>query len=384
MRDESLTHKDLSAMTGVSETTIKSYRKKFSGFIPVHSRGKPLRFAPEAAQVCKRIRQCFERDLSVNEILLLLKAEFPHLRQSESSVKKTDELTDQSAVPAIGTPPNTAQYEAALRQQHEALNKLIDKCSTLAEAQKETNFRLLKIQESFTDFLSLFLAREDLLGRGLENLSTQLAGHLQHSESGLQTLAQDIIHGLEALREALPLHPEHKSVLVRNSYGDTTRYVFQSRSPSAGAEAGESRTDSEPDAEMKNAQAAKEHLELPPDELLSAPLVVRSEAGEYLGIAGRSEGAFCLNDFIALLQKTYPAPQHFSLEWQKQQTGWSLTAEQAQAIRPIRYALYVESSTTPKGNAVAVLLRLDRNGREQPGPHLYTFIRRMRAMAAAS
>ena len=283
MRDESLTHKNLSALTGVSETTIKSYRKKFPGFFPLHSRGKPLRFASETAEVCKRIRQCFERDLSVEEIRSVLEKEFSHLRQGEPAAAEPEQNIFPEAS-GVRTEGDSGHLVQALHQQHQAFDTLIDKCSLLAEAQSETNTRLLKLQESFADFLSLFLAREDLIGRGLETLHKQLANHLEHSESGLHTLAQEIIQGLDALRAAMPLPPEQKSVLVRNSYGDTTRYFFQSGT--ASSETVASRTTVSP-----TAPESGEHLQ-PPQGLLRAPLVVRSETGEYLGIAGRSEGAF--------------------------------------------------------------------------------------------
>ena len=55
---DTYTHKDLANLCSVSETTIKSYRRKFPGFIPVLTRGKPIRFKKDAGDVCLKIRDC--------------------------------------------------------------------------------------------------------------------------------------------------------------------------------------------------------------------------------------------------------------------------------------------------------------------------------------
>ena len=73
---DTYTHKDLAKLCGVSETTIKSYRRKFPGFIPVLTRGKPIRFKNEAAEVCLKIRDCFDKGMSVNDTHKVLKENF--------------------------------------------------------------------------------------------------------------------------------------------------------------------------------------------------------------------------------------------------------------------------------------------------------------------
>ena len=95
MGDGTLTHKDLAARLVVSETTIKSYRRKFPEFIPVHSRGKPLHFPPEALKVCLFIRACFQRDLSVEETRSRLAANFPILHVVESDALSADSPSHQ-------------------------------------------------------------------------------------------------------------------------------------------------------------------------------------------------------------------------------------------------------------------------------------------------
>ena len=72
MSEATLTHKDLADLLKVSETTVKSYRRKFPGCIPVASQGKPIRFPAVAAEVALRIRDLFELGMSVEEVRLRL------------------------------------------------------------------------------------------------------------------------------------------------------------------------------------------------------------------------------------------------------------------------------------------------------------------------
>lgn len=79
MSDDSLTHADLSRLLGVSVTTLKSYRRKFPGFIEPQNAGKPLRFPSTAVQVCAAIRDGFGQGLSAREIQAQLTSLFPSL-----------------------------------------------------------------------------------------------------------------------------------------------------------------------------------------------------------------------------------------------------------------------------------------------------------------
>lgn len=92
------THRDLAGHLGVSVTTIKSYRSKFPGaFVPV-SRGKPLRFDPKSLEVCRAIRDAFQRGFSIDEIKILLKKLVP-------GIENDRRLSDGDDIPPAGSPP---------------------------------------------------------------------------------------------------------------------------------------------------------------------------------------------------------------------------------------------------------------------------------------
>ena len=125
MDESTLTYKILSQRTGVSETTIKSYRRKFPEFFPVHSRGKPIRFKAVAGETCARIRECFGRDMSVQDIREDLSRKFPELAAKEASGGR---LPARESAPASG-PGQKAVLEALRRLEKEqsGINRKLDK-----------------------------------------------------------------------------------------------------------------------------------------------------------------------------------------------------------------------------------------------------------------
>ncbi len=322
MGDDSVTHKDLARHVGVSETTIKSYRRKFPEFFPVRSSGKPIRFEPQALEICGHIRRCFSRDLSVEETRRHLAGHFPSLRPQRASH------------PSKSTTPEPD------REVRDTLERLAAALESFSRAQTEANAKLDGLREVMADFLSLHLAREDVFAQGMEEIkrawSRQLRQVREHSDAG----------GV-------------RRVTVRNAYGHGNDYVIE-RGPEPYA-AGDAET--------------------PPESMLKLPLVVLSAAGDYLGVAGKSAGNFSIEDFRALHAKAYPPPRHLAEIWTRHHKGWLLELEQQEVIRPNIYSLLVDAVQTPKGNDVALLRSFTIGGRELPGANLYTFIKQMQAQA---
>ncbi len=333
MATTTLTHKDLAERIGVSETTIKSYRRKFPEFFPVHSRGKPIRFKPEAEDVCREIRQCFGQDLSVAETRVRLSARFKVLGAKES----LDPARNKPGVPGMAAATqDSPELLAAVVGLRQGLDRF-------ADLQLKANERLDTLQELVADFLTLHVSREDTFSRGLEELRTLWSGQLE-------ALQRNVSSG--------PRQSPAKRVKVTNAYGGSSEYVLESQG--------------------KESEALHQEAPAPPDDLLGLPLVVQSGPQEFFGVAGKSAGHFSLNDFTELLARTHHGGQAFTLSWDKQDQGWQLLARQEQAIRPEDFTLLVQQATTPRGNQVAVLKHYMVKGEEAPPPNLYGYIKQLK------
>lgn len=371
--DETLTHKDLALALGVSETTIKSYRRKFPRFFPLHSQGKPLRFKPQALEVCRHIRQGFGNDLSVEEIRRSLSNKFQELDQQNVASKPVD----------IEPSQRTLQQNSSLNSGVEVLSQRFD---ALLQAQQHANSRLDALQELLADFLSLHLSREDAFSQGLQELKRTWSRHFERfSEMAAARTAEIPVKPSPVQRSNGP-----KRVLVRNIYGQSNEYLVQARdenaSPPEGAATADSFAENLPGAAEKHSPSRQGTLSSPPYKLLEMPLVVRTGGGEYLGVAGKSEGAFSLHDLLALVARAYLPPMHFSHDWRAVSDAdgrWRLQLEQEDAIRPRLYALEIEAAKTPRGNDVALLMRFEVQGNEMPPPNIYAFIKQMKQQQAA-
>ena len=344
-KDRTLTHRDLAVLLGVSETTIKSYRRKFPEFFPVHSRGKPLRFREEAGAVCRLIRQCFQEDLSVAETRARLAAEFKVLPARE----RLDPAANRS--PAARGLDSAAGVAPAA----EGLRPVLDR---LVELQAKANERLDTLQELLADFLTLHVSREDSFSHGLDELRQAWT---------TQTATLERLFGAVGAASG-----QERRILVRNAYGVTSEYVFRAEGQDLHNRNHEQAPVSAPGVPPLEEEAA------PPEELLTLPLVVSAGQGEYLGVAGRSAGPFSLADLLGLMDLKYPAPHDFSVTWKRTPEGWQVWAEQAGVIRPRRMCLLVQRTRTPRGNLVAVLAGMEENGVDQPPANLFGFIKKMK------
>lgn len=121
MKEKTYTHKELANLLDVSETTIKSYRKKFPNCLPIINTGKPIRFSHEALKVCERIRDLFQEGMAIIEVHSRLAEEFPWIDPpSKKNISQTSQTTD------ISIPINAIAQGVMtlLQQQKEILRKL--------------------------------------------------------------------------------------------------------------------------------------------------------------------------------------------------------------------------------------------------------------------
>ena len=226
MSQDLLTHADLAQAAGVSVTSIKSYRSKFPGFIPVASWTKPLRFAPGALPVCLRIRELFNQGQSVAQVRRVLAAEFPEAEQERPE--------EAAAGPAFAAGISDENFQEFFK----AAGKMMQGMAALATAQARAEQRLSRLE------------------RALEANVLAL--------SDLAAALQD-----QAKRDAKP----RKVVAVRGAEGTST-YTLEERA-------------AEP-AEEPIADVAPKTGETGPGEaFLGLPVAIVTERGEYLGVHGR-------------------------------------------------------------------------------------------------
>ncbi|WP_449241850.1 DNA-binding protein [Desulfovibrio sp.] len=225
MDERTLTHADLAQGAGVSVTSIKSYRAKFPGFIPVASWTKPIRFRPEALPVCVRIRALFAEGRSVAQVRAALAQEFP-----ENAAEKP--------VEEVRNPFAAGVSERSFQEFFQAAGKMMQGMAALATAQARADQRLTRLERALEDLASV-------QAQGAEAM-TRLAAEIGEWSAGA----------------ARP----RKVVAVRGTEGRTETYAFEERAEPA----------------PKPAPS-----DLPPEPLLGLPVAIRTERGEFLGVPGR-------------------------------------------------------------------------------------------------
>jgi DNA-binding transcriptional MerR regulator len=341
MSETTLTHKDLAERLGVSETTVKSYRRKFPGCFPVASRGKPIRFTPAAGDVAGRIRELFALGMSVEEVRLRLAQEFPWMGE-ESAGPATPALRREKAVLAPEITQgvsNMARSMVAIAQQQKTLLARVQGIEAmLAELGLRGAVDAGALRQSANEAVQ---KRDALMEERLDRLDAAC----RTLSGSLSSLARDIGY-----------------LLARQNSGEAPEEA-------PGAKVFPLRPETDPSpfpAESPPSQEAR--TEEPPRSFLALPLVARTAQGQYVSAGGRGRGRFCLNDLKAMLAYGFTPPHHFLLKWEPQGQGWWLSLEQAAPADspreepPRLYRLRLMELSTQQGNAVAEILELQKGG----------------------
>lgn len=407
MTEGNLTHRDLARLLGVSETTVKSYRRKFPDCIPVASQGKPIRFTAEAAAVSLRIRDLFEMGMSVEEVRARLAAEFAWITPEAPARDDRDEAESaEPAEPAAPAQParvelpqdftlavsNLAKSMVGLTQQQNAILKRVQHIETLVTAQAPASgdggvpgatgptgptgtlgTTTLQGRPAWLDEAQALAARFEALLGAVAGSGGDDAGQIAPLAAPRATSAAPA-----SSTSAAPALSESPAPATPGA--ETTGADAESSSPSAssggrvvpfpgGMTAPPSSVPEAPDAAFPAPQD-------PPRHLLALPLVVQSPQGEFLGVAGRARGRFCINDLKAMLAFAFQPPDNYVLRSEPtEEGGWWLTLEQPQAETPYDVVLLVDESVTPRGNQVAVVRRYVANGVESHPTEIYGFLR---------
>jgi hypothetical protein len=417
MSEKTLTHRDLGRMLGVSETTIKSYRRKFPDCIPVANDGKPIRFTHEAGKVCLRIRELFSRGMSVPEVRTRLEKEFSWIEPLPEMPQEQEPEVAPAVIPAgpveVELPDD---YTQALSNLAKSMVNLTMKQDAIARRMESIDARLQKLDPQgaadagMAPAMEAWLERATALLQRLEGLAAPVASSagvspLSESAGGSAEEAEqtggEAAHAAPAKEQAV----SGKVIRIRNAYGDVNEYTVETSAiPARPTE--EASTDAEQpenaepqytdqdveggfifDSDEAPEEAPDESPEEAPEEapvmqephraLLTMPLVIQSPDGEFLGVAGRTRGRFSINDLKAMLMTHFEGSERFSVQWQYTDNGWLMLLEQKDLSDPYSLAVLVDETTTPRGNNVALIEHLTINGKDENPVEMYNFINRI-------
>lgn len=315
------THKDLADKLQVSETTIKSYRRKFPHCIPVLHHGKPIRFTEEALAVCTRIRDNFSLGMSVEEVHTRLRGEFPWMPELEGKkeVKASSETPPQEISQGMS---NMAKSMVSMMQQQ----KLIAKRMQTIEAQLE---ELGLEGYTFGDAI----AAKKVVN---EEKDASFTERLNQLDSITGTLGETVTILSEKLNTLL--------AAKQGITGQVESKVIQF--PGSNTYTGSRNTET--------------HVE-PSREFLTYPLVVRTNEGKYISAASRGRGRLSVNDLKAMLVYGYSAPNHFTMFWEQMTDGWQLTLTQPEVEEANTYILQLVELVTQSGTRVLEIIQLFDN-----------------------
>ncbi len=397
MSQKTLTHKNLAELLGVSETTVKSYRRKFPGCIPVASKGKPIRFPENAAAVALRIRDMFELGMSVEEVRTRLAGEFSWItpespRASAKTARSAAEPGEASPELSIGV-SNMAKSMVSMSQQQKAILERMQGVETMLEE--------LGIKGKHVDVDSLRRKAKEAAREREERLE----GRLDRLDTATKDLADTVASLAEQLSRFLGQRAKVRTEWQKNGKVQMTLEGSREENahkpevpgsqpevvpPQAPAAEGHGPAESPAPQEASSAPERsparvillrssegkgfsgstavfRENREgesappaEPPRQFLTLPLGIRTSQGEHVNPRGRGRGPFALNDLKAMLIYGHTPPNHFTLRWEPYGQGWWLTLEQESQNRV--FSLMLMEVISQRGETVVEILQLKKNG----------------------
>lgn len=383
MTEGNLTHRDLARMLGVSETTVKSYRRKFPDCIPVASQGKPIRFTAEAAAVALRIRDLFEMGMSVEEVRARLVADFAWI----PAPAPADTDAAGTAVPApparVELPQDftlavstLAKSMVGLTQQQGVILKRMQHIEGMIDALSHAGGKAMGTVDAaggadvadrpaWLDEAQALAARFEALLRAVPASAGQTSAETPPGQPAPHATLSDVAGRTAASApggapDAGPIPPHSAPAAAPEGRGALFPGGLTAPTPDRA---------NAPEPTLPASQD-------PPRHLLALPLVVQSPQGEFLGVAGKTRGRFCINDLKAMLAFAFQPPDHYALRSRPAgDDGWWLVLEQPQAAEPCAVMLLVGASVTPRGNQVAVVRRYAVNGVESHPTDICGFLK---------
>lgn len=394
MSEKTYTHKDLATLLGVSETTVKSYRRKFPGCIPVANHGKPIRFNENAAKVSLRIRDLFETGMSVEEVRARLAKEFDWIspeNPEDASLASAPASRRVSRVSSKGQAigpelsigvSNMAKSMVGMTQQQKSIMTTMENIEAMLAGLG------LKGNEDFTDLknknTAAIKAREEAIDERfsrVENSINNLALSVQDMARALAAIAlgQNAQPAASAPAVSVPVAPAPApGQEVRTDTGEhaVPPAAYAPKAKEDGKAAGPKKTailrfnpspqasetipqgngeknDTATTGENAQTPEAPAHPE-PSRDFYALPMVVRTQEGRYISAGGRGRGRFSITDLKALLSNSPDTPGRFLMRWEAHGQGWWLLLEQEGGERKIKLLL-MELPTQKSGNVAEIL-----------------------------
>ncbi|WP_319582706.1 MerR family transcriptional regulator [uncultured Pseudodesulfovibrio sp.] len=336
---DTYTHKDLAGLCGVSETTIKSYRRKFPGFIPVLTRGKPIRFKPEAGEVCLKIRDCFAKGLSVNETHKVLKEHF----KEEPSSRQRRTSSAAAAAPVESVAASAGVSAEYLEKFFATAGQMMQGMAGLATAQAKAEQRLRKVESALERLLEVEAENKTLYARLLDRPTAEPV-HAPTEPEPVEPAPQPEPEP-QPEQKPEPRMRARRIVNVRGPEGEVASYSLERDTPQS---------------EVR-----------PSDDFLNTPIVIHNDQGEFLGVPGKLP----LAGFVSILINE---AEEINARWDRQGEAWVFVMV---APDGNTHSLRFISTTTPRGNLVVLLERLDINDQPTSSQFLQEFFRQVKDKA---
>ena len=381
--EKTYTHKGMSDILGVSETTVKSYRRKFPGCIPVVSRGKPIRFNESALLVATRIRDHFATGMSVEEVRLRLCAEFSWIGPEEEKSGQRPELPEKHAPELSQGMSNVAKSMVTLIQQQKNILQRVQVIEgqleelglkgVAVESLKDSTRATAQTAEIFSGRLDRLDSVTETLAGTVFGLADKLDRFLGDRAKSREDWQKNRDSFMKEAGEALGPHagsPSAKPLSAGPPSASSPSTVVSFQAAQALQAQKETRHGFPSDKAAPDEPAqtrSREDSPEPPRTFLAHAMVVRTVDGRYISAGAKGRGRFSLNDLKALLVYGFAPPMHYTMHWEPHGEGWWLYLEQPGNPESERLSLLLMELSTSRGENVIEILQL-RRGEETVHP----------------
>lgn len=304
----------------IPPSTIVSYKDRFEAFIPFEERGSRRRYPPAALEIFAEIRSLSGGSASTSDIER-------HLALHYNSI-----LARAGGAEGVSC-PNSRVAAMRLAGVLERVTKILqDQCEvslSAKEMQVELEALRSEVQSLKKKVASKVTAPRASGTKGSALKGSEADRQIRHMQKRLVRMRQE----KDAVEEML-LHV----VGIGNNRG-----------------------------------------KIPPAAFLDLPLVVRTQRGEFLGVAGRGSLKFSVRKLVTHVRRGAQGGRHVAVNWVRDDDRWGLYIRFSLSDGEHReYELDMAETLTPKKNLVACLGGMKVNGEAVPADYIRDFFRKIR------